>query len=44
MQAAGAHGSGQASELGSLAALAAAGPATDVKFCALDDPGCEACQ
>jgi len=44
MQAAGAHGSSQASELGSLGALAAAGPATDVKFCALDDPGCEACQ
>jgi ribonucleoside-diphosphate reductase alpha chain len=19
-------------------------PATDVKFCAIDDPGCEACQ
>ncbi|AVP56970.1 ribonucleoside-diphosphate reductase subunit alpha [Pulveribacter suum] len=25
-------------------ALAAAEPATDVKFCAIDDPGCEACQ
>jgi len=23
---------------------AAAVPATDVKFCAIDDPGCEACQ
>jgi ribonucleoside-diphosphate reductase alpha chain len=23
---------------------AAVGPATDVKFCAIDDPGCEACQ
>lgn len=22
----------------------AAAPATDIKFCALDDPGCEACQ
>ena len=43
------------SEAGSMAssaqpiempALAAAGtsPATDVKFCAIDDPGCEACQ
>ena len=44
MQAAGAHGSGQASELGGPSALTAAGPATDVKFCAIDDPGCEACQ
>jgi len=48
MQAAGAHGSGQASAsapaLSGPSALAAAGPATDVKFCALDDPGCEACQ
>ena len=26
------------------AAQAAALPATDVKFCAIDDPGCEACQ
>lgn len=26
------------------AAQAAAVPATDVKFCAIDDPGCEACQ
>jgi ribonucleoside-diphosphate reductase alpha chain len=26
------------------AASAAAEPATDVKFCAIDDPGCEACQ
>ena len=25
-------------------AQAAAPPATDVKFCAIDDPGCEACQ
>ena len=25
-------------------ASAAAAPATDVKFCAIDDPGCEACQ
>jgi ribonucleoside-diphosphate reductase alpha chain len=22
----------------------AATPATDIKFCAIDDPGCEACQ
>ena len=22
----------------------AAAPATDIKFCAIDDPGCEACQ
>ncbi|WP_313069875.1 ribonucleoside-diphosphate reductase subunit alpha [Melaminivora sp.] len=26
------------------AAAAMAGPATDVQFCAIDDPGCEACQ
>ncbi|MBG9389452.1 ribonucleoside-diphosphate reductase subunit alpha [Caenimonas aquaedulcis] len=24
--------------------MAAAAPATDIKFCAIDDPGCEACQ
>ena len=28
----------------SMAMAAAAEPATDVKFCAIDDPGCEACQ
>jgi ribonucleoside-diphosphate reductase alpha chain len=22
----------------------ASAPATDIKFCAIDDPGCEACQ
>jgi ribonucleoside-diphosphate reductase alpha chain len=27
-----------------LRAAAAEGPATDIKFCAIDDPGCEACQ
>ena len=27
-----------------MAATAQATPATDVKFCAIDDPGCEACQ
>jgi ribonucleotide reductase alpha subunit len=27
-----------------MAAAAQATPATDVKFCAIDDPGCEACQ
>ncbi|MDD3785688.1 MAG: ribonucleoside-diphosphate reductase subunit alpha [Hydrogenophaga sp.] len=27
-----------------MAVSAAAEPATDVKFCAIDDPGCEACQ
>jgi ribonucleoside-diphosphate reductase alpha chain len=26
------------------AAMAEAAPATDIKFCAIDDPGCEACQ
>jgi len=29
---------------GSSAAALAMEPATDVKFCAIDDPGCEACQ
>ena len=38
------------SGLGGLAAAAtahaqlSASPATDIKFCAIDDPGCEACQ
>jgi ribonucleoside-diphosphate reductase alpha chain len=27
-----------------LAALATVDAATDIKFCAIDDPGCEACQ
>ncbi|MDZ7854709.1 ribonucleoside-diphosphate reductase subunit alpha [Sphaerotilus sp.] len=27
-----------------MAAAAGSAPATDVKFCAIDDPGCEACQ
>jgi len=33
-------------ELAAAAAQAqmAAVPATDIKFCAIDDPGCEACQ
>jgi ribonucleoside-diphosphate reductase alpha chain len=26
------------------AMLAEAGPATDIKFCGVDDPTCEACQ
>ena len=26
------------------ASVSAAAPATDIKFCAIDDPGCEACQ
>jgi ribonucleoside-diphosphate reductase alpha chain len=26
------------------AAVSEAEPATDIKFCAIDDPGCEACQ
>jgi ribonucleoside-diphosphate reductase alpha chain len=26
------------------AAVSASEPATDIKFCAIDDPGCEACQ
>jgi ribonucleoside-diphosphate reductase alpha chain len=28
----------------SVSASAASEPATDIKFCAIDDPGCEACQ
>jgi ribonucleoside-diphosphate reductase alpha chain len=28
----------------SVAVAAQAAPATDIKFCAIDDPGCEACQ
>ena len=38
--------SGSALDAAAAAALAqaAAVPATDVKFCAIDDPGCEACQ
>jgi ribonucleoside-diphosphate reductase alpha chain len=28
----------------SVAAVSEAAPATDIKFCAIDDPGCEACQ
>jgi ribonucleoside-diphosphate reductase alpha chain len=31
-------------EAAAPAALEAAVPATDIKFCAIDDPGCEACQ
>ena len=27
-----------------IAAAAGAAPATDIKFCAIDDPTCEACQ
>jgi ribonucleoside-diphosphate reductase alpha chain len=27
-----------------MMAAAADTPATDIKFCAVDDPGCEACQ
>ncbi|MDO5086245.1 MAG: ribonucleoside-diphosphate reductase subunit alpha [Comamonadaceae bacterium] len=34
----------QASASHGAAQAAAAEPATDVKFCAIDDPGCEACQ
>ncbi|MCS6811331.1 MAG: ribonucleoside-diphosphate reductase subunit alpha, partial [Tepidimonas sp.] len=30
--------------MGGVATGAAAEPATDIKFCALDAPGCEACQ
>ncbi len=44
-------GSGAAGSMSALDAAAAAAqlqmsssPATDIKFCAIDDPGCEACQ
>ena len=43
-------GSGSAIEMAAavaqaqMSAAAAATPATDIKFCAIDDPGCEACQ
>ena len=43
-------GSGSAIEMAAavaqaqMSAAAAAAPATDIKFCAIDDPGCEACQ
>jgi ribonucleoside-diphosphate reductase alpha chain len=36
--------SSSAVEEQSATAHAAAEPATDIKFCAIDDPGCEACQ
>ena len=40
-----AHGMGARDAAAVAAPLAmAAEPATDVKFCAIDDPGCEACQ
>ncbi len=38
-----AHG-GEATMGAAHAATMAAEPATDIKFCAIDDPGCEACQ
>ena len=41
----GAHGMGARDAAAVAAPLAmVAEPATDVKFCAIDDPGCEACQ
>ena len=41
----GAHGMGARDAAAAAAPLAmVAEPATDVKFCAIDDPGCEACQ
>ncbi|MBP7536938.1 MAG: ribonucleoside-diphosphate reductase subunit alpha [Ottowia sp.] len=41
----GAHGMGASDAAAAAAPLAmVAEPATDVKFCAIDDPGCEACQ
>jgi ribonucleoside-diphosphate reductase alpha chain len=43
----GAHGGMCAPDAGAAAAaslMTAAAPATDIKFCAIDEPGCEACQ
>jgi ribonucleoside-diphosphate reductase alpha chain len=43
----GAHGAMNALEAAADAAVSqlnSAAPATDIKFCAIDDPGCEACQ
>ena len=37
------HGN-DASMVASVATSMSAEPATDIKFCAIDDPGCEACQ
>ncbi|QTD44802.1 ribonucleoside-diphosphate reductase subunit alpha [Ottowia testudinis] len=38
------HGAALDAAAASARAQLAAEPATDVKFCAIDDPGCEACQ
>ena len=43
-QAAPAKPSAMEAAVAAAAAQAAALPATDIKFCAIDDPGCEACQ
>ncbi|MCA0327470.1 MAG: hypothetical protein LCH89_17990, partial [Proteobacteria bacterium] len=40
----GARMSGLDAAAASARAQMAAEPATDIKFCAIDDPGCEACQ
>ena len=37
-------GAGEAQPSASASHAAAVEPATDVKFCAIDDPGCESCQ
>ena len=39
-----AHGGTDTMSNAAAAATAVAEPATDIKFCAIDDPGCEACQ
>ncbi|MBL8388418.1 MAG: ribonucleoside-diphosphate reductase subunit alpha [Hydrogenophaga sp.] len=39
-----AHGGSETMSTSPAAATAVAEPATDIKFCAIDDPGCEACQ
>jgi ribonucleoside-diphosphate reductase alpha chain len=39
-----AHGGGDIAMSAASTAALATEPATDIKFCAIDDPGCEACQ
>jgi len=43
--AAGSHNAVSSSQVSAAAsALASAEPATDIKFCSIDNPDCEACQ
>ena len=38
------HGSGAVASAAAAPQTASAEPATDIKFCSIDDPDCEACQ